>query len=72
MLGPCLVKAGEEAGVAEPILSEIAEAGRLDLDAYLHGAMHDGTFSRLHNTLRISQADVRWLRCVRMILHHLV
>jgi hypothetical protein len=52
-------------------MSEIAKAGRLELNAYLHGAIHDGTFSRLHNTLRISQADVRWLRCIRTILHHL-
>ena len=31
------------------------------LKAYLLGALHDGTYSSLHNTFRISQSSKKWL-----------
>ena len=41
--------------------AELLEADARETRAYLLGAAHDGTFNRTHKTLRISQADVRWL-----------
>ncbi len=50
------------------IETEIASATRDEIRSYLHGASRDGTFSRLHKTLRIAQADTEWLG----ILSHLL
>ncbi len=47
-----------------------AELRRADSDAarvYLLGAFRDGTFNRLHNTVRIAQSDIRWLRVLRVL-----
>ena len=41
--------------------AELLEADARETRAYLLGAARDGTFNRTHKTLRISQADVRWL-----------
>ena len=47
--------------------AEIELSSRSELHAYIHGAAHDGTFNRSHGTLRISQADVRWLWCLSLV-----
>jgi hypothetical protein len=41
--------------------AELLEADAREARAYLLGALRDGTFNRFHNTIRISQADRRWL-----------
>jgi hypothetical protein len=41
---------------------EVGGASAKELDAYLAGAMHDGTVSWLHNTVRIAQSDLNWLQ----------
>ena len=41
--------------------AELLEADARETRAYLLGAARDGTFNRTHKTLRISQADIRWL-----------
>jgi hypothetical protein len=57
--------------IPEPIAAEIDRATSGEIRAYLQGASRDGTFNRLHNTLRISQADVRWLRVLQRLLERL-
>jgi len=57
--------------IPEPIAAEIDRATSGEIRAYLQGASRDGTFNRLHNTLRISQADVRWLRVLERLLGRL-
>jgi hypothetical protein len=52
--------------LAEAEMVEVSEAR-----AYLFGAAHDGTFNRLHATLRISQADPRWLEVLKLLLRKL-
>lgn len=39
--------------------------------AYLLGALHDGTLSARHHTVRFGQSDVRWLEVVRVLLDRL-
>jgi hypothetical protein len=39
--------------------------------AYLQGARRDGTFNRSHGTLRIAQADSRWLHILTVLLGRL-
>jgi hypothetical protein len=41
--------------------AELLEADARETRAYLLGALRDGTFNRFHGTIRISQADRRWL-----------
>jgi intein/homing endonuclease len=41
------------------------------LKAYLWGAVHDGTYSLLHNTWRISQSNIAWLRRIKKFLKQL-
>jgi len=48
--------------ICESIELETDRATSGEVSAYLQGATRDGTFNRLHRTLRISQADARWLR----------
>lgn len=55
----------------EPIDAEIGRATSGEIRAYLRGASRDGTFNRLHRTLRISQADVRWLWVLGSLLGRL-
>jgi hypothetical protein len=53
------------------ILDEVNRSTREEAKAYLLGALHDGTFNRLHRTLRIAQADVRWLHVLQVLLQTL-
>ncbi len=57
--------------IPEPINAEIDRASIGEICAYLHGASRDGTFNRLHRTLRICQADVRWLVVLKRLLARL-
>ncbi len=52
----------------ESILAEVHRASAEEARFYLLGAAHDGTVSQLHRTLRITQADVRWLEILKAIL----
>jgi hypothetical protein len=52
----------------ELILTEVRQASAEEAQFYLRGAAHDGTFNRFHNTLRVSQADVRWLEVLKEVL----
>lgn len=54
--------------VLREILAEAESATGSEARAYLLGASRDGTFNRLHATLRISQADPRWLEVLRLLL----
>lgn len=51
--------------------AEIVKANSQAARAYLIGALRDGTFSRLHKTIRIAQADVRWLRILQVLIKKL-
>lgn len=57
--------------VVAEIVNEVAAADVDELTSYVLGAMHDGTFSRHHGTIRISQKDRRWLRVISTILTRL-
>ena len=48
--------------------AELLTSDAKGLEAYLQGALHDGTCSGLHGTHRIGQADPRWLLHLRSIL----
>lgn len=39
--------------------------------AYLHGALHDSTYSVRHGTIRFAQADRQWLEHLRSLLRRL-
>lgn len=54
--------------IHELIDSEVTRAPKGVLTAYLLGAMHDGTRSALHGTLRIAQGDLNWLTVLRTVL----
>lgn len=47
--------------IREPIKAEVGRASG-EVCAYLQGASRDGTFNRLHRTLRICQAELRVLQ----------
>ncbi len=51
------------------ILAEVRKATAAESRASLLGASRDGTFNRFHRTLRISQADVRWLWVLQVLFH---
>jgi len=51
--------------------TEIDRATASEIASYLDGASRDGTYNRLHKTLRISQADVRWLQVLKHLLSRL-
>lgn len=53
------------------IIDEVATASEFELRSYLAGASRDGTFSRLHNTLRISQKGAEWLEVLKAALEKL-
>jgi hypothetical protein len=57
--------------ILDSIDTEIARATIGEIRAYLQGASRDGTFNRLHGTLRICQADLRWLRVLGDLLGRL-
>jgi hypothetical protein len=50
------------------IMAEVQRAGPGESRAYLIGAMRDGTFNRLHKTIRIAQADIRWLKVLQAVI----
>lgn len=54
-------------GIAS-ILAEVRQASAEEARFYMLGAAHDGTINRRHRTLRISQADVRWLEVLKEVL----
>ncbi len=41
------------------------------LQAYLHGARHDGTWNRANNRIRFAQKGTEWLKVLQAILHRL-
>jgi len=57
--------------IPEVIKAEIDRASSSELRGYLQGASRDGTFNRLHKTLRICQADIRWLWVLERLLGRL-
>jgi len=52
----------------EAILAEVHQTAAEEAQAYILGAAHDGTTNRLHRTLRITQADRRWLDVLSALL----
>jgi LAGLIDADG-like domain len=48
--------------------AELLNTGAKGLEAYLQGALRDGTRSARHNTHRIGQSDRRWLVLLRSAL----
>ena len=52
----------------EVILEEVRTVTAAELHAYLCGAMRDGTRSRLHNTMRISQSSEDWRFVLKSVL----
>lgn len=53
------------------ILRGVEAAAARECAAYLAGAAHDGTFSRLHGTIRISQAMPGWLTVLQAVFRRL-
>jgi hypothetical protein len=51
--------------------AELLETSAFGARAYLHGAVHDATISRLHRTVRFGQSDVRWLEVLRILIERL-
>ena len=47
--------------------AELLAVGAMSLEAYLQGALRDGTRCKEHHTHRIGQADLRWLRVLEAI-----
>ncbi len=58
----------DEDPVLAEILAEVQAVALGEVEAYLTGAVRDGTFNRLHSTTRISQGDERWLRVLKVLL----
>jgi hypothetical protein len=48
--------------------AELLATGAKGLEAYLQGALHDGTRSAAHNTHRFGQSDPRWLELLAEVL----
>ena len=48
--------------------AELLETGATGLEAYLQGALRDGTRSALHNTHRFCQSSLDWVDLIRDIL----
>jgi hypothetical protein len=51
--------------------AELLATGASGLEAYLQGALHDATYSRIHRTHRFGQSDRGWLETLQMILEQL-
>jgi hypothetical protein len=51
--------------------AELLETSAFGARAYLHGAAHDATFSRLHRTVRFGQSDARWLEVLKIPIERL-
>lgn len=56
---------------AQRLHAELLEADAREARAYLQGALRDGTFNRIHNTVRISQSDRSWLTELEMLFSKL-
>ena len=74
--------AGNQQGSREPfpldssltpqrLHAELLDADAKGLEAYLQGALCDGTHSALHRTHRIGQSDPAWLQNLKVILNAL-
>jgi hypothetical protein len=48
--------------------AELLAVGAKGLEAYLQGALRDGTRSAAHRTHRIGQSDPKWLDLIKVIL----
>ena len=57
--------------VFETIEREIERSPASQLNAYLLGAAHDGTYSRLHGTIRICQLGPEWPHLLRLTFERL-
>ncbi len=53
------------------LFAELRRAETEEARLYLLGAVRDGTLNRLHNTIRIAQSDIRWLRVLRVLFRKL-
>ena len=51
--------------------AELLATSALGARAYLHGAAHDATISRLHRTVRFGQSDEGWLRNLGVLIERL-
>ena len=51
--------------------AELLETSVSGTRAYLLGALHDGTMSHTHRTIRFGQSDRRWLEVIRELLGRL-
>jgi hypothetical protein len=51
--------------------AELLAVGAMSLEAYLQGALRDGTRCRSHHTHRIGQSDIRWLQVLEAALRRL-
>jgi len=54
--------------VLSSVMAEVRRASLAESRAYLQGAMRDGTFNRPHRTIRIAQADIRWLKVLQAVI----
>lgn len=54
--------------ILSSVMAEVRRANPAESRAYLQGAMRDGTFNRLHGTIRIAQADIRWLKVLQTVI----
>jgi hypothetical protein len=50
------------------LLNEVMSAASEEVEAYLLGAAHDGTFSLRHRTTRFGQSESTWLDVLRVAL----
>jgi len=57
--------------IISSIIAEVQRANPGESLAYLIGAMRDGTFNRLHKTIRIAQADIRWLKVLQSVIRRI-
>ena len=52
-----------EGGRLLPVIKRSIDlASDAEIEAYLAGAMHDGTYSAKHRTVRIAQSDLNWMQ----------
>lgn len=58
-------------GALGHIFDEVKAATEREVRAYLLGALHDGTFNRTHRTVRIAQAEPRWLDVLQLLFSKL-
>jgi len=54
--------------ILSSVMAEVQRASLAESRAYLQGAMRDGTFNRLHGTIRIAQADIRGSKVLQAVI----